>query len=163
MLASLFGDQIDHTATFNGAGIDSVLVGDFLRDFLIGAPLQQAAALIGVAIHLPTVNKQDNYFAANGRSLTASGDIFRQLGQRIPIYNEYTNETVLPSIKNHYMYKLTDSLALFRVFEQLDPKAKVSTLNSLGEASSVKQADSLEHLLDRSATNTSQSWGDIHA
>ena len=148
ILASLFSDQIDYTATFNGAGINSLLVGNFLRDFLIGTPLQEAARLIDRSIHLPDRSKQDNFFAAYGLSLTASSEIFQQQGLRIPVYNEYTREIAPPFIKNHYIYKLTDSLALFRLLEQLDPKSNIGVLNGLGEASSAKQPDSLEHLLD---------------
>jgi Ca2+-binding RTX toxin-like protein len=149
VLTSLFADQVDHSSTFNSAGLDSILaLRQNLQNFFVGAPLQEAATLISRAIQLPGEGNQDNYFAANGLSLTTSDFVFRQLGRRIPVYNEYTKELVPPFYRNHSIYKQTDSLALFRAFEKLDPNIKLGALNSLAEAGSSSQPSSLESLLD---------------
>lgn len=149
IFASLFSEQVAHSSTFNGAGLFSVgTVTTWAKDFLLGGPLSQLAAIAGRTIQLPS-SEQDNFYAVNGLSVTASDVLFLiQSGERIPVFNEYTREASLEPIKNHFLYKLTDSLALFRLFEKLDPAASLSTLNALAEASSSVYPSSLEFLLD---------------
>ncbi|HEX8011978.1 MAG TPA: calcium-binding protein, partial [Casimicrobiaceae bacterium] len=149
IFASLFYDQVSNSSTFNGAGLFSgTAISGLLQGLEIGTPLSQLATIIGKTAQLPDGYTQDNFYAANGLSLTTNDFTFLQLGKRIPIYNEYSSESSFPFIKNHYLYKLTDTLALFRVFEQLDPNAKLATLNALAETGSSAQPSSLESLLD---------------
>lgn len=144
ILASLFGSQVSHTATFNGAGLYSgAAVSQLFLDFLSRGPLDQAAAIVGQGLSIPTTDEMDNFHAANGRSLTTNAVTFAQPGLRIPVYNE---ESFSP--ENHFIYKLTDSLALSRAFERLAPTVDLTDVTRMAEASASIEAASLEALLD---------------
>ncbi len=147
IFASLFSDQVSHSSTFNGAGLFSVgtelNIPAYLINFLKGEPLQNLAALIGATVNLPE-SKQDNFYAYNGLNLTTNSLTFTQVGERIGLFNENSTNP----INNHFMYKLTDSLALMTAIQRLDPTLSISTLNALFEASSNTANASNENLLD---------------
>jgi hypothetical protein len=155
VLASVFSNQVSHSSTFNGAGLYSVGVGigltlpENLAIQLYGDPLQQLAQALGRPLSIPGAARQDNFYAANGLSVTTSDVLFRlQAGIRIPVYNEYTPELSLNPFANHFLYKLTDALALYRIVEKLQPEQSLATLKSLTERSANTQQGSLEGLLD---------------
>jgi len=144
ILASLFSSQVSHTATFNGAGLYSVgAVSQYLFNFLSAGPLEQAAAIVGQGLSIPSKAGMDNFYAANGLNLTTNAVTFSQPGIRIPIFNE---ESFAPV--NHFIYKLTDSLSLFRAFETLDTDIGLTDLDRIAEASAAAQPSSLEAMLD---------------
>ena len=150
VFASLFSDQIAHSSTFNGAGLFStgatLNFTTWMVNFMSGAPLALAASLIGAQVHLPGTN-QDNFYAYNGLSLTTNSLTFTQLGERIGIFNEQST-TFGTDVPNHFMYKLTDVLALMTAVEKLDPTANIAKLSAAFEASSNTKKASDESLLD---------------
>ncbi|WP_271466428.1 putative Ig domain-containing protein [Paracidovorax valerianellae] len=87
--------------------------------------------------------EQSNYFAANGLNVTTNSFYFNQQGQRTDVFNE--EGTGFP---NHYMYKLTDALALGAALEKLDPTFTISDLNALLKAGDNKMQGSIEGVLD---------------
>ena len=143
--------------TFNSAGFSRPATSNIDQGF------SQIAQLIGASIGLPAFsNAQDNYFALNGINVTTNtwnpvG--FRQYGMRIGLYQE---DLTPQGINNHYMYKLTDLLALGNAIERLDPTFDVSRLSALVSASGNEMISSYESLLDglrrslvdRNATST---------
>ncbi len=149
VFATLFHDQVAHSSTFNGAGLFSgaALSGVF-KNLLAGSPMGELANIIGRQPVVPGKATQDNFFAAQGLNFTTNDATFLQAGERLPVYNEYTSELSLSPIQNHFQYKLTDSLALFRAFEALDPDARLPVLATVAQTASDVQPASLERALD---------------
>lgn len=136
----LLGNQahVQHTATFNSAG------------FAIGSDVAFAllATLIGPSYGLgryPTALEQTNYFARNGINFTTNNLWFGQAGARTELFNELSSTLVY---QNHFMYKLTDALALGTALEKLDSTLTLATLNTIFEAGSNQLDASLERVLD---------------
>ncbi len=134
----LFGAQahVMHTSTFNSAG------------FAPGseAVFEELQNLIGPSYGLgrfPNAAEQANHFAAHGLNVTTNSLYFNQAGQRVELEQE--EGTGFP---NHYMYKLTDMLALGVALEKLDPTLNIEKLNELVEAGSNRVEASLEGVLD---------------
>lgn len=128
--------HITHTSTFNGAG------------FAPGseAIFKQLEHLIGIGYGLgrfPNGAEQSNYFAAHGINVTTNGFWFSQVGQRVRLFNE--EGTGLP---NHYMYKLTDALALGDALSLLDPTLGFERMNAIFELGANSKDASLEKILD---------------
>ncbi len=99
----LLGAQahVTQTTTFNSAG------------FALGSETAFAALTraIGPGYGLgrwPSGTEQTNYFAKNGINVTTNSLWFSQIGRRVQLFNEKD----VTQVGNHYMYKLTDSLAL---------------------------------------------------
>ena len=135
----LFGAQahVQHTSTFNSAGFAPGSESVF----------QQLQGLIGVGYGLgrfPNASEQSNYFAQHGINLTTNSLWFSQQGQRVELFNE-ESATQVP---NHFMYKLTDALALTNAISKLDLSLTLARANSLFEAGSNVVAGSLEGVLD---------------
>ena len=153
VFASLFSGQVKHSSTFNGAGLFSDLADwsptlyTWAIDYLNGEPLACAAELIGTQVVLPGEAQQNNFYAYNGLNMTTNEWSSQQLGERIALFNEESTAlgTDLP---NHYLYKLTDSLALMSALAKLDTQLQLDTLNQLFESSSATMLDSNEKLLD---------------
>ena len=158
VFASVFTPQVAHSSTFNGAGLFSTGTGAVLGSLAAwllnetGLPLRQLAQIIGRTVSLPGAGSQDNFYAANGMNLTTNDLTFTQLGTRTAIYNE---ESVLvgTAVPNHFLYKLTDTLALYRAIEKLDATVSIERLNALAQAASpdgkhVVNESTLENLLD---------------
>ena len=59
-------------------------------------------------------DKQTNYFAENGINFTTNNWWFTQMGQRVGLFQEEGT-----GLTNHYMYRLTDMLALGNALENL--------------------------------------------
>ncbi|MFE8643837.1 calcium-binding protein [Sphingomonas sp. NCPPB 2930] len=135
----LFGSEahVEHTSTFNSAGfaLGSEAVFASLQN-LLGSDL-------GLA-RFPNGTEQTNYFAANGLNVTTNSFYFNQQGQRV----EVSNESDATQLGNHYMYKLTDALALGAALEKLDPTLTVSDLNALLRAGANQTQGSIEGVLD---------------
>ena len=134
----LFGSQahVEHNSTFNSAGFALGSESAF-------ANLQN---LIGPSYGLgrfPNAGEQSNYFAANGLNVTTNSLYFSQVGQRVELYQE--EGTAFP---NHYMYKLTDLLALGAALEKLAPASGMDLLNQLSALGSNNPAGSLEGVLN---------------
>ncbi len=148
IFSSLFSSQVSRSSTFNGAGLFSIGTQlspvNWFINFLSGEPLNQLAGLIGSTVLLPE-SKQDNFYAYNGLNVTTNSLTFTQIGERIRIFNEYSNVLIY---ENHFMYKLTDALALMSVIEKLDPTVTLSSLNVMLEGASSTSGTSLEGMLD---------------
>lgn len=134
----LFGTQahVQHTTTFNSAG------------FAFGSEtaFQQLQNLIGIGYGIgrfPNRGEQTNYFASHGLNVTTNSFWFSQVGQRISLFNEEST-----GIPNHYVYKLTDTLALGDALAQLDSTLDFTRLNAILDAGSNEKPDSLEKVLD---------------
>lgn len=136
----LFGAQahVTHTTTFNSAG------------FAPGsdAVFRQLERIVGIGYGMGAFAaagdpSQTNAFAAHGLNVTTNSFWFNQVGQRIELFNE-----VGTGIPNHFMYKLTDSLALAAALERLDGSLTAARVNALFEVGSHDIAGSLEGTLD---------------
>jgi trimeric autotransporter adhesin len=135
----LFGAQahIQHTSTFNSAG------------FAPGseAVFQALDRAVGVGYGLgrfPTACEQTNYYATHGINLTTNTWWFHQTGERVPLFNEESPTQVA----NHFMYKMTDALALTNAMSKLDPTLTIERAVVLFEAGSNVVPASNERLLD---------------
>jgi trimeric autotransporter adhesin len=135
----LLGAQahVSHTSTFNSAG------------FALGSETAFAALTraIGPGYGLgrwPGNTEQTNYFAKNGINVTTNSLWFSQIGRRVQLFNEKD----VTQVGNHYMYKLTDSLALATAMEKLDTRMTAQAAGALFDAGSNSMAASLEGVLD---------------
>ena len=129
--------------TFNSAGFSRLAASNIEIGF------NQISQRIGAGLGLRGFsNAQNNYYAQNGINLTTNtwdpiG--FAQYGTRIPLYQENLTPSV---INNHYMYKLTDLLALGNALEKLDTSLSLTKLASLVSAGSNRMEGSYEGVLD---------------
>jgi Ca2+-binding RTX toxin-like protein len=138
----LFGVQahVTGTSTFNSAG------------FAPGSDLifQRLDELVGTSYGLgrfPNASEQSNYFAVHGLNVTTNSFWFSQQGTRVELFNEQS--TFLGTdIPNHYMYKLTDSLALTAAMAQLDATLTTQRATAIFESGSNVISASLEGVLD---------------
>jgi trimeric autotransporter adhesin len=135
----LFGTQahVLHTSTFNSAGFAPGSEAVFTN-------LQN---LIGPSLGLgrfPSQTEQTNYFASNGLNLTTNSFYFNQQGQRVEVFNELD----ATQLGNHYMYKLTDALALGNALSQLDPTLTMPKFDAMLAAGSNQTAASIEGVFD---------------
>ena len=132
--------------TFNSAGFSRPATPNIESEF------GKIAAAIGSSLGLgsfdPLEAKQNNYFASNGINVTTNtwnpvG--FRQIGTRTGLFQENLTPGV---IDNHFMYKLTDLLALGDAMEQLDPSMTFEKLNAIVKAAANRMEASYETVLD---------------
>lgn len=133
----LFGAQanVTHTTTFNSAGFkDSESAFQSLEDLLGDG--------YGLG-RFPNEAEQTNFFAENGINVTTNTFWFEQIGQRVGVFNE--EGTGFP---NHYMYKLTDTLALINALAMLDASMTFSKANDFISVASTEMAGALEGVLD---------------
>ncbi len=143
--ARLFGGQwsVELINTFNSAGFSRPATLNIENGF------NQIAQAIGPMLGLGGFfGSQNNYFAENGINVTTNtwnpvG--FRQFGTRIGLFQE---DLTPQFINNHYMYKLTDLLALGDVLEKLDRGMSLAKLSQLVGAASNKMVASYENVLD---------------
>jgi len=125
---------IDHVTTFNSAGFNG-------NSNLVFQEIEQ---LIGVGLgRMPTSAEQTNDFAINGLNVTTNTFFSSQIGQRVEVFNE--EGTGFP---NHYMYKLTDALALGDAIAKLDSSFDINKMNVLFDEGANKTEASLEGVLD---------------
>jgi uncharacterized protein YodC (DUF2158 family) len=135
----LFGAQahVQHTSTFNGAGFAP---GN-------GLVFAQIENILGTGYGLgrfPNKTEQANYFAMHGMNVTTNSLWFSQQGQRMEVFNENS----LVGVRNHYMYKIVDSLALGAALSKLDTGLTTQRLNTLLAAGSNRTESSIEGLFD---------------
>ena len=136
--ARLFGGQwsIGHTDTYNSAGFT----------LNSGTVFDSIASLLGPNVGMgrfPNEDEQSNFFAENGINATTRTLFNGQEGLRTPLFNEEST-----GIPNHYMYKLTDALALGDVLARIDNTFDITRMNNLFESGSNKADASLESILD---------------
>lgn len=135
----LFGGQwsVEHTYTYNSAGFTMASESKF----------QALEALLGSGVskgYFEGVVGQSNFFAENGINATTRTFLNGQEGLRTPLFNE---ETGFP-IYNHYMYKLTDALALGDAIAKLDISFDINKMNILFDKGANQTEASLEGILD---------------
>jgi Ca2+-binding RTX toxin-like protein len=130
-------------STFNSAGFSRPATTKIEIGF------NQIAALIGPTLGLGAFSSnQNNYFALNGINVTTNtwNPIgFQQCGMRIGLFQE---DAAPQGINNHYMYKLTDLLALGNALFQLDSSLEFGRLSAIAMAGSNQMAASYEGVLD---------------
>lgn len=142
----LFGKQQPpmEINTFNSAGFSRTATLSIENGF------SQIAQVIGAGLGSGGFSgTQNNYFAKNGINVTTNtwnpvG--FNQYGTRIGLFQE--DLVTLGGIDNHYMYKLTDLLALGNALAQLDPTLDLAKLTTLVSAGSNQMVASYESVLD---------------
>ncbi len=130
----LFGGNVQHSNTFNGAGM-----GWFAETMF--SYIENTLGLAKTAY--PDSTKQTNHFAEHGLDLTTNNWWFSQIGTRTPLFNEEGT-----GIPNHLMYKMTDALALCDVMGRVDGNMALSTMVSTLDAASANAPASLEIALD---------------
>ena len=132
--ARIFGGSttISQVSTFNSAGFLSASEPVF----------NQLQGLLGMGTTGFTT-AQNNYFAENGINVTTNTFWFNQIGTRVRLFNE--EGTGFP---NHFMYKLTDALALAVVLERLDATFGFVKASNLFNAGSNRSDASLEVIVD---------------
>ena len=142
---------IGHISTYNSAGYNNTT----LATANINAAFGQIASLIGLPAGGFNPALQTNYFGENGVEVTTntwSPIGFNQIGQREALYQEDSFGQVVGPIvdpfSNHYMYKITDLLALGNAISKLDNNLNISQLNDFVKKSSNNMDASYEKLLD---------------
>ena len=106
--ARLFGNEvnIESVNTFNSAGFISSSESFFSK-------IEEILTLPKTKFY----QEQNDYFALHGINLTTNDWWFNQVGKRQPLFNE---ESTFFRHENHYMYKITDALALGYTLSLLD-------------------------------------------
>lgn len=135
----LFGGQwsVEHTYSYNSAGFTATSDAKFKAlETLLGPGFSKG--------YFEGIVGQTNFFAENGINVTTRTFLNGQEGLRIALFNE---ETTFP-IENHYIYKLTDALALGDAIAKLAPNFDIAKMNVLFDKGSNQTAESLEGVLD---------------
>ena len=139
--------NIASTNTFNSAGYNRLSTANIDNGF------QQIAEAIGTDVGLASFEEslQNNYYAENGINVTTNtwdpvG--FQQYGERIALYQESLVSPSSLNLDNHFMYKLTDLLAMGHAIEKLDPDFTLENLSVLASLGSHKTEASYENILD---------------
>lgn len=138
--ARLFGGYplvIDDVTTFNSAGFT-------ITSEPVFSAIEQLLPSGTSAGQFPSQNEQNNIYSANGLSATTREWLNIHYGRRIEVSNEESSD----QISNHYMYKITDLLALGNSLAMLDPDLDINGLNNLLNNSSHKTESSIEYALD---------------
>ena len=148
----LFGKKwsIEGVNTFNSAGFSS------LQTQNIEIAFNQIKQAIGAGLSFDDFDvtaqqPQNNYFAEGGINVTTNDWNpvgFNQYGTRIGLFQEDGVKLTELGMSNHFMYKLTDMLALGDALAKLDPTLDFGRLNALVEAGANKTDASLEGILD---------------
>jgi Ca2+-binding RTX toxin-like protein len=141
----LFGNKwpVETINTFNSAGFSKLAAANIENGF------NQIAQQVGAALGLGSFSSaQNNYFGQNGINVTTNtwdpvG--FAQYGTRIGLFQEDLSPG---TIDNHYIYKITDLLALGDALEWLDPTMNLTKLSALVSAGSNQMVASYESVLD---------------
>ena len=137
----LLGAQahVTQTMTFNSAGFALGSEGAFVE-------LAQAIGAGYGRDSFPVAGdpSQTNGFAVHGINFATNSLWFSQVGQRVELFNEESAS----QIHNHFMYKLTDALALTNAMSQLDSTMTSARANAAFEAGNAAVTGSLEGVLD---------------
>lgn len=150
--ARLFGqqfssNQIPTLETFNSAGFSAPAALNIDFEF------KNIANLLGSSNKSLSDFRSDqkNFFAQNGINVTTNDADpfgFAQKGVRIPIFQEESTGSVGANINNHFVYKITDLLALGNALELLDPSITIDKLGTFVKLGSNKIEASYEGILD---------------
>jgi len=139
------GDLIvDHAYTYNGAGLGQNNGAAFDQAFEI------LAGQLGIDIGNIPSGKITNIFSTAGFELTAGlGTIY---GEVLPIFTE--SQTFLGSEYfgapfNHLMENLTNSLAVYRVFEKLDSTISLDVINDILSSTSKQPQETLQTFIEK--------------
>lgn len=136
----LFGNQIniEHVYTYNSAGF----TGNSENIF------SQIESLLGPGISTGSFQTsiQTNFYAENGVNATTRNFENIQIGFRQGLFNE--EDPLLTTFANHFMYKLTDSLALADTISKLDSTFDITKMSAMFDRGSNLKAASLESVLD---------------
>jgi len=137
--ARIFGDSLPilHTYTYNSATFNPLSPASFFE-------IEQALGMSATAY--PTNGAQTNFYAAHGPNLTTQNITQGQIGLRMALFNEESVD--LLTAPNHFMYKLTDALALGDFMATLDPNFGIDQLNALYEGATNVRNDALERVMD---------------
>ena len=146
----LFGKNAQEVNTFNSAGFSDA-AGDNVKSEFDKVETLLGTAALGMGSFEAAGNKQTNYRAGNGVSVTTNnwGEMpywalgFNQYGDKVALYQE---EGV--GFSNHSMYKQTDLLALGVMLSKLDTSLALDKLNTLIQAGSNDMKASYESVLD---------------
>jgi|GEM_PF-2231103 len=145
--ARLFGGN--SVNTFNSAGFNR------LATSAIEVAFNQIKLLVGMNGNLESLDsvgaRQNNYYAKGGINVTTNDWDpigFKQYGERIAISQEDGVFLADGGMSNHFMYKLTDALALGNALAKLDNSLDITRLNALLEASANKTDASYEGILN---------------
>lgn len=135
--ARIFGNSLplSGVSTFNSAGFNP------FSEVLFA----QLKYHLGDAVSLGDYySGQKNFYAENGFGLTHRDWLNLEVGNLLALNNE---ESINP-IANHYMYKMTDLLALGDTLTMLDPNLDLETLNAIVGTGDNTSIGSLEGILD---------------
>ena len=143
----LFSDSLPilHTYTYNSATFNPLSPRRF-ADFALAMGLGGAGATA-----YPTNGAQTNFHAIHGPDLTTQNFTLGQIGLRMGLFNEETPVATLDNystLSNHFMYKMTDALALGNALVKLDTTLTIEKLITFLEAGSDKTMESIEKLFD---------------
>jgi trimeric autotransporter adhesin len=146
----LFGADVQAVNTFNSAGFSNVMSTNIQGELLNVANMIGASRGRGSLDAVSPI--QTNFYAENGIEVTTNSlaDIrlpgFSQYGRRIALHQE----SLLGGdpVSNHYMYKLTDYLAVGSAMAALDPTLDAERLNQVVKFGSNLTEGSYEGVLD---------------
>jgi hypothetical protein len=148
----LFGNQwtVAGISTFNSAGFSSIATPNINYEF------STILGIIGNSLgYSGFLNNQTNYFGENGIEVTTNAWQpigFNQIGPRVALYQEGDLNQIAGPVSdpfsNHYMFKITDMLALGDAIAKLDNNFTISSLNNLVMNASNHMDASYEELLD---------------
>ncbi|NKI93255.1 calcium-binding protein [Rhizobacter sp. SG703] len=139
----IFGDSLPilHVYTYNSATFNP----------LSGFSFDQIEAALGMGVSaFPNGGVQTNFYATHGPDLTTQNITLGQIGLRIGLFNEESLDVL--TVPNHFMFKLTDALALGDFLATLDPQFDLGKLSAMYEAASSNRNDALEGAIDSVAT-----------
>ncbi|MDY0397713.1 MAG: hypothetical protein RBR03_03555 [Desulfuromonas thiophila] len=130
-----WADHVDHTYTYNGAGTGGTDGG---------AGYVQLLEILGLASSTPEPNdKITNLYAEPGLEVTAGVGVW--WGDVVPVFIE--DQGIIGGnllIGNHSIAHLTDSLAVYNLFSQIDDSLSLNTITSLLEIAANKADHTLE-------------------
>jgi Ca2+-binding RTX toxin-like protein len=128
VFTQFFPWAVEQAYTFNGPGFGGVLA-QIVDGFFPGSIDIQSSIVTNVV-------------AKHGPDATAGLGIV--IGDTLRIFNE---KSLVP-INNHFIDKLTDSLALYSLFSAIDPALQIESITDLLDASSNVASRSLETSID---------------
>jgi hypothetical protein len=100
-------------------------------------------SLLGTGLSDYAQSEHTNFLAGNGVNVTTNDWWFEQQGTRLELFQEEGT-----GFANHYMFKLTDYLALGAMLQKLSPALGFGQLDGLIKAGSYDMKASYEGVLD---------------
>ena len=140
-----------HTYTYNSATFNPFSPIRF-------AEISSAMGLGGFgATAYPTNGEQTNFHAIHGPDLTTQNFTLGQIGLRMGLFNEETPIPILgnlSTLSNHFMYKITDALALGDALVKLDTSLNLEISTPSSKLVATKRFNRLRSYL----THYAKSW-----